>query len=1063
MSHNPAPETRHHNMASTLLPRLIWTTLTVAIFIAGWKLAQSGHVVAKTESAPPLPALPPRMGQLTLSIPKEGGFWLNQPNYSTSTLVRQANASGLPQFINLCQQRKNRPDAPDQIYPIRLTGDWAALNQHSTTAQGKIALRSPLVVAPELSKGMPRIVIEGDYQGQLRASVLPGPETAEFTLAFATVSKQAFLLSGENWLLWNTRSEMKPTASSGQFFRHAIRIRRLAGTGTNAGDNGRQCSDSSERLEWQLFTAAPPGDDKTAAPARLANVSIQSGKDAPIHLRLSAGEHALASANQAQLEDKALFERAQAQGLIRLGTSGMIEWAPADLPRLDHAGQLLANWKEVNLSQPEVMATHKALYRSANGQFVRTQLQNFNSSRQWLALRVRPMAGPTNAGEWSQLSQWQAQAENQNLRLSHTMPAVVARLFATLPTGWGDWIRVAHWPLASSTGLATEVAKTNQVSMRVALPASAHAGQGLEVLVLGKLLAVQGGRLVSNVPACHGNACPAADLITLAQIEIGEGPLILTLAPEPRFEQLRPDAAEFARVQMRRGKLAWVSPPTSVGGAGKAEVSIQARDGTPLFAQNQASAQAYQMGLAELVGLNTAHTHGVAGVLGRMGQHGVDSVQARLTIAPEWQMLAEKILDCVGLREGEWDAKSGVCQDENAPKDIPAKRRAAMVWLNAENGDILAAASAPHAPQGVTPADLIAFDRFNPGASPLRVNAWQHDGRSEHNPGSTFKLIDALALEQWAAGRPERQTLLAGQSMAQLNSLGSELGFSMQANCYPAPCSRNTIPNFRLARPVESAVAGQFGLEQALKKSVNTWFAWMVERSDASSAIAPDALPLGASALNEARPVLAMARRLGFEQSQQLDGGLLPADFAWAAQDHLQTIASHLEPIGDVHKIRLQSIGQRVQATTLQMAQVSAAIASGHLVKPRLLASLNGVNAQDKKGEALGVELVRIRRGMKEVVASGTAAGAFNTPGLKGLAAGVYGKTGTAQASNPGGDAGQDHDTVWFVGYVQAGTLANQPHALAFAVSVSYGHRTGGGHAAKVVGGVLESMRGGVK
>ena len=36
-------------------------------------------------------------------------------------------------------------------------------------------------------------------------------------------------------------------------------------------------------------------------------------------------------------------------------------------------------------------------------------------------------------------------------------------------------------------------------------------------------------------------------------------------------------------------------------------------------------------------------------------------------------------------------------------------------------GDILAAAGAPHLPEGTSPAEAIAFSRFNPAANPLRA------------------------------------------------------------------------------------------------------------------------------------------------------------------------------------------------------------------------------------------------------------------------------------------------------------------------------------------------------
>eukprot|EP01034_Spumella_vulgaris_P030394 gene30394-37603_t len=82
------------------------------------------------------------------------------------------------------------------------------------------------------------------------------------------------------------------------------------------------------------------------------------------------------------------------------------------------------------------------------------------------------------------------------------------------------------------------------------------------------------------------------------------------------------------------------------------------------------------------------------------------------------------------------------------------------------------------------------------------------------------------------------------------------------------------------------------------------------------------------------------------------------------------------------HELRQMAIGLRMQATPLQMAMVSAAIAQGAVVAPRLLLELNGKAAREAQPKPLGIRLDRIRAGMKGVVDSGTAAGAFGAPSL---------------------------------------------------------------------------------
>jgi cell division protein FtsI/penicillin-binding protein 2 len=189
----------------------------------------------------------------------------------------------------------------------------------------------------------------------------------------------------------------------------------------------------------------------------------------------------------------------------------------------------------------------------------------------------------------------------------------------------------------------------------------------------------------------------------------------------------------------------------------------------------------------------------------------------------------------------------------------------------------------------------------------------------------------------------------------------------------------------------------------------------------------PDLQPLEPGALDPVRPIVAMARRLGFGQPLRLDGGLLPAEFAWSAWDALQ-------------------------ATPLQMALVAGAVGQGRAVVPHLLGELDGRPATPANGPALGVRLDRVRAGMKGVVDVGTASGAFRAPALSGIRRGLSGKTGTA----PVGDGSLA--TVWFTGWLEPHSVPGQEHRLAVAVFVSRSEATGGEHAAPVAAAVLGAL-----
>jgi cell division protein FtsI/penicillin-binding protein 2 len=351
-----------------------------------------------------------------------------------------------------------------------------------------------------------------------------------------------------------------------------------------------------------------------------------------------------------------------------------------------------------------------------------------------------------------------------------------------------------------------------------------------------------------------------------------------------------------------------------------------------------------------------------------------------------------------------------------------------MVVIDANSGDILVATG-----------------------SKIQAN-WQHDGGLENNPGSSFKLVSALGLEWAAQSHPWIEPLLAGAPAPQIDAIARQQGsaFAMNESCYPAPCQGRAtdISNFKQHLPQHySNAAGQFGVAEALSGSLNTWFTWLAEASDATLAKRqPDLLPLTPNALDEARPIMHMAHTLGFEQSLLLDGGLLAPSLSGQAAHILRTSPSQFDPIQDRSQIRWHAIGSRMQVTPLQMALVAAAIGNGHTTTARLLTQLNQQPASNPPAQALGVRLDRIRAGMKAVVEQGTAKTAFAH--LPAERRGIYGKTGTVPR---GQGAARRQNMSWFVGYIEPGTIEGEQRRLAFAVMISRTEETGGTGAARVV------------
>ncbi|HZX26510.1 MAG TPA: penicillin-binding transpeptidase domain-containing protein, partial [Telluria sp.] len=783
---------------------------------------------------------------------------------------------------------------------------------------------------------------------------------------------------------------------------------------------------------------------KQAVSSARAQVSAMVPGREPVTAWLSSGTYEVPSEPRPGLEDQALFQQLQALRLVRLAPDGTVDLAPRDLlawaaaPASARAAEL-SDWKDAP-GGTETARALRRLYRMADGAFVRQQIAVFNAERRLLAVRTRAGAAQ---GEWA------ANVGGSAAGTTVGLPPAASALFGDLPQGWSAWTRVAQWPDAEP-GAATR--------MHLALaPNTSH----VELMLVGRLEGVEGGRVLERTPACTGRLCARRDAVTRLVLapEPGAASITFSATPLPLAELASPGDARYRFLRVEDGKLVWhpldntAPAPTARGSA-----RIADRSGTPLWTGGAPTAEAVRAGLAPLVGVRAEQANSVAGMLERLG--GVHD--ANLTVDLALQTLAQDILDCVGLKRGHW--VRGACA---GGASVPAGRHAGFVVVDTQTGEILVAAGAGMGDPLAAPwPEVRDFDRANPAASPLRLPAFQHDGGVHSSPGSTFKIVSALGLELAAQRNPGLDTLLAGLPLSAINRTAHERGFEFRTDAptYPLDLRRAHVTNYRDGQLDRRAAEGRFGLPQALTYSLNTWFAWSAELSDASLEGKPDGgIPmlqaLDPHALGLARPIAGMARLVGFERSWRLDGGLLPPDFRWNRWDALQTTPAHIDPIRSRHELRQMAIGIRMQATPLQMALAAGAVGEGKVVTPVLLRTLDGKPAAPAEGPQLAVRLDRIKAGMKGVIERGTAAGAFRTAVPPAVRAGLYGKTGTAPTTALGPD-GERHAvaTVWFAGWLEPNSLPGQAHRWALAAYASHSDATGGEHAAPVVAAFLAAL-----
>ncbi len=974
---------------------LWWWLAGAAALIGAVVLALSARSLSPAGAAPAgeaaLAALQPLLGGVAVRVPREPGIEAVQHG-AAALVVASGMRADAPVRIDLCTQVLD-PQRPI-LLPLRIGYPAAA-------AVDLAPARTVLLAAP--GSDMPRMDLRGYARGALRLSWNAGSARAAWIgdAGKGTVVRGARgegLLGQSGWLLWQGG---------------ALRFARRAGAG---------CPQLGELL-LQRYVPGEPGPGLVQA--------FGPGLALPA-LTLAAGEYRVPTTPPRGLEDALLFEQLQARGLVRLGRHGLAEIAPRDLAAWRAAGPSvrapLPGWETLRLDDAGRKLLDRLYYR-ADGAFVREQLRVFNSERRLLAWRARP----------GSRQPWQAGVGGVPVAQDEGLPVAAMRLFARLPEGWAPWRRVGAWD--GGGGAATAV-------LRLDRP------EPSELLLAGRLRRVEGAT-ASITAACDGRACRDPDTVQRIQLAPlpGAQRIVLEVAPLDLAQLSGTADAGYRHVRAEGGRLAWHALPAGQAAMrpALADVALSGRNGEALWSDGRAGAAAQAAGLGPLLGVQREHASSVAGMLARLpgGTH-----TARLSLDLDLQAKAQAALDCIGLHEGKWDGKT--CAGAHP---VPGGRQAGLVLLDAANGDVLAAAGGGMgalAPDNW--AEVRDFDRADPARSPLRLPAFQHDGGAHRAPGSTFKVVTALGLEAAARADARFERLLGGMPLAGIDGMAGAAGYGFRTGAPSYPVEGNArITNFREQPAGARAVEGRFGLAQALTHSVNTWFAWTAELGDRTlggpQGGTPGMREIEPGALDPLRPVAGMARRLGFGAPLRLDGGLLPADFRWSAWDALQSSPSVLDPIATRHEVRQMAIGLRMQATPLQMALVAGAVGQGRTVTPRLLLELDGRAARAEPGQELGVRLDRIRAGMKGVVDSGTAAGAFRGQDFARLRAGLFGKTGTA----PTGDDGLA--TVWFMGWLEPGTLPGQTRRIAFAAFVSQSRLTGGAHAAPMVAAVLKSWQ----
>ncbi len=211
---------------------------------------------------------------------------------------------------------------------------------------------------------------------------------------------------------------------------------------------------------------------------------------------------------------------------------------------------------------------------------------------------------------------WQARVDKQPAtQLMSRMPLHSAGLFKHLPLNWQPWQRIGHWPNTAQ--------ERSSVTYTWKLPTAAKGSERMEVMLLGNRdFALQGAKLISRQSRCLSSRCSKDKQVArLLLIDLNKGVKQLSFTTAPLSGSLRDalyegESRHLALVEKRPHWLAASGRPKDWE---PAEVTLNDRNGTPLWRKKEITRRAATAGLGSLVGVSRGQESSLTGMLARRG------------------------------------------------------------------------------------------------------------------------------------------------------------------------------------------------------------------------------------------------------------------------------------------------------------------------------------------------------------------------------------------------------------------------------------------------------------
>lgn len=730
----------------------------------------------------------------------------------------------------------------------------------------------------------------------------------------------------------------------------------------------------------------------------------------------------------------------------------------------------------------------KRLYNSTSGKALQQQIKLWNHSRLFAAVRDNiPQSNKHTESAWTATNHWKEKTLS-----SDWVPLNFGYINGgSLLIGFNDWISVAdNMPLVFSRQINVHSKQT--ITIQIIGQPDIHKLPGKKILFACSPLTKK-ERKNGTEKKCQKINAPSPDIsayIVKLQLNAGLYKISLPVSPATNTEKnINGLAISLTKDnQFQWNKISEYHRNPIATDNSNNNFIITTQDGKPLINRSDASPSKYTLdnGLVPLIGYEKSDRYALTGIISHSNLPN-EKMEIGLTLDSYLQQSAQKQL----LKEISTLGKE---------KKYTKLRRAAVVLMNPQTGAILAAANYPVPPKGIHRWDRLSFSKLYPNRDAFGVNAWQ--GLDNNNaPGSTFKTVTALAaLQAVDEGRDDLEKMIKGLSPRAFEAHTGLPISSYQyqpdpenkpiSNAGKAPLSialPYRTPKKKLVRrklritggegcPSRPVYTKNLGMKEAIKKSLNVWFARLGVMMDEQN------LSEGGKGTN----LVEMAHRLGFGEtvsslvSDEIPLNRIIGHYRKNRGDVLNAFGGNLD-LGDsrlikkeladlqagrishstaIQRLAQNSIGQGLSTTPLQMAKVASSIATGKIPQPYLISKWANKDIKPVKAKKLKLSLIKyLKLGMKAVPEVGTASNAFNHYYKQGRCR-TYGKTGTAQtkvAKKSGANAA--FNSTWFIGWHENNkSIPDVSFACMVTHAYAKGKRSGGTVCAPIIARILKDM-----